>query len=162
MSRAVAVLLLPMLALTGCAAAEAPSSALTMTASSKPVPAARTVSGFVNVTATSEQFTVFFAASELDPFNKSYDCVAAGGYADVADGAQITATNSAGDVVAIGTLEAGQYDFELDKMFCQFPFSIEDIVLDEKFYGLSVGNVFRGNLQFSEKDMRVGPRLFLG
>ncbi|ANP73029.1 hypothetical protein PA27867_2077 [Cryobacterium arcticum] len=102
------------------------------------------------------------AATDLDPVNASYDCVSAEGYADVAEGAQITATNASGDVVAIGTLGAGQYEFESDKMFCQFPFTIADIVLDEKLYGLSVGNVFRGDVQFSEKDMRVGPRLYLG
>lgn len=162
MSRAVAVLLLPLLALAGCAAVPVLNSAATVTASSTPVPAARKVSGFVNVAATSEQFAVLAAATDLDPVNASYDCVAPEGYSDVADGAQITATNASGDVVAIGTLEAGQYDFESDKMFCQFPFSIEDIVLDEKLYGISVGNLVRGDVQFSVEDMRRGPRLYLG
>lgn len=162
MSRAVAVLLVALLALTGCAAAPAQGPAPTATSTSKPVPAARTVSGFVNVAATNDQFETFAAAGELDPLNRSYDCVSSASYADVAEGAQIIATDASGDVVAIGTLEAGQYEFESDKMVCQFSFNIEDIVLDKKFYGLSVGNVFRGDVQFSEEDMRVGPRLYLG
>jgi hypothetical protein len=45
---------------------------------------------------------------------------------------------------------------------CQTPIGIADIGLDRNRYGVSVENVFRGAVQFSEKDMRVGPRLYLG
>jgi len=160
MPRAIAALALAAILLTGCAASPAPRP--TATEVSKSTPAARTVVGSVRVAATDEQFAAFDEANNADPLNTSYDCVAAASFSDVAEGAQIVASDASGEVVAIGSLEAGQYGFTDVEFFCEFPFSIEDIVLDEKFYGLSVGNVFRGDVQFSEEAMRVGPRLYLG
>jgi hypothetical protein len=123
-------------------------------------PAARDVDGFVHVALTREQI--------LDSDDPGYtspgwdQCSSSAGFADVAEGAQITATDADGKIVGVGTLGAGHKLVMGGTLTCGFAFTINDIVLSAKFYSLSVGNVFRGELQFTEEDMRRGPRLFLG
>ncbi|WP_130176589.1 hypothetical protein [Cryobacterium sp. SO1] len=167
MSRALPVLLVCALALGGCASTSAPSP--DESTSTNTAPAARTIYGVVDVALTSEQFdaysaaTIAYIATKLtDPLGWPDDCVSSSSFSDVAEGAQITATDSSGEIVAIGNLDEGSVEAVAGVFYCEFAFTIDDMVLSEKFYGLSVGNVFRGDVQFTEEDMRVGPHLYLG
>jgi hypothetical protein len=71
------------------------------------------------------------------------------GYADIAAGADVTVTDTAGRVIALGRLDAGtptqpsEYD-------CDFAFHVEDVPV-VAIYGIEVSH--RGVQRFSQRDL---------
>jgi hypothetical protein len=142
--------------LAGCAGTTGSAAAGTPT----PTPASSekpwTVIGFVKVEV--EQTTEEVVA-QSQRFIETGDnsCVTPTGLDDIGEGAQIQVTAADGDIVAVGQLDAGEWD----KSDCAFRFTIPDVPRGEKFYGLHVGNESRGIIQFDEQRLRQGPVLHL-
>lgn len=83
----------------------------------------------------------------------SKECEGTGGFSDLREGAQVTVTDAAGSVVAIGALQAGASPLVGT---CVFPFTIKDVPGGSGFYGVQVGGEQRGTVRFTEDQMRSG------
>jgi len=82
-------------------------------------------------------------------------CSGTGGYSDIAAGADVTVTDAAGTIVAIGALGAGT----IADMACAFPFSVS-APAGKGFYGLTIGH--RSKVQYSESALAQPVHLSLG
>ncbi|MFE7235071.1 hypothetical protein ACFVAF_31470 [Streptomyces sp. NPDC057596] len=77
-------------------------------------------------------------------------CSGTGGYSDIDFGAQVTITDAAGTLVAMGSLGFGQ---KTDQG-CEFPFTVDDITPGSKFYTVEISH--RGGLTKTEEQLREG------
>ncbi len=82
-------------------------------------------------------------------------CSGTGGYNDIVAGADVTVTDAAGTIVAIGALGAGA----VTNMACAFPFSVS-APAGKGFYGLAIGH--RSKVQYSESALAKPVHLSLG
>lgn len=82
-------------------------------------------------------------------------CWGDGGYSDIAPGTQVTVTNEAGTVLAIGKLGTGSGTI----LGCSFSFTVE-VEAGHKFYGFEVSR--RGTVRYTEAEIRDGVELSLG
>lgn len=73
-------------------------------------------------------------------------CEGTGGYDDISYGTSVTVRDGAGEILATGSLEAGE-DLGL---WCNFPFTVEDVP-GADFYEVEVSH--RGGLSYSDKEM---------
>jgi len=73
-----------------------------------------------------------------------------GGYDDVQEGAQVTVSNSSGNVLAVGRLENGIYNG--GSMHVTFEFTVDDLP-DAAIYQVEVAH--RGALTYSKRDLTV-------
>lgn len=104
------------------------------------------------------------------------DCDASAGFDDIGSGGQVVVTDSNGSVLGVGVLSGGtQVRSGLTKQFvvasrnlygsnpsiCKFSFSFE-VPGGKKLYSLSVGNVFRGEVVYTEEELALGVALELG
>lgn len=79
------------------------------------------------------------------------------GYSDIAAGAQVSVTDSSGDVIAIGALEPGRtgqvedvWGVESEYPPCYFGFRITDVPVSGATYGVEVGQ--RGTVYFTQDE----------
>ena len=78
------------------------------------------------------------------------------GYDDITAGAQVTVTNEAGTVLAVGTLQNGTGT----GTGCKFPFTVT-VPPGHQFYGFEISH--RGVIRYSEEQLRTtGAHLSLG
>lgn len=101
-------------------------------------------------------------------------CSASSGYDDISSGSQVTITNESGEVIALGSLQDGVQSgsagwnyhewisFGKDVAMCSFAFEIPEVPGGEKFYNVSIGNSNRGEITYSEDDLKAGIGLKLG
>lgn len=85
------------------------------------------------------------------------------GYADIRQGAQVTVTDSAGKVLALGQLDAGtvKEDPTLAELSdCVFSFRVSGVPLGAGIYGVEVSH--RGKIQVPEADLGKPVELTLG
>jgi hypothetical protein len=91
------------------------------------------------------------ATMELDDSNNVDDpCNSAGGYADIATGAEIVVANGSGQTLALGELGEGIPQVG----GCVYNFTVKNVPGGKKFYGVEVSH--RGFVQESESNMRAG------
>ncbi|WP_326804470.1 hypothetical protein OIE49_26675 [Streptomyces sp. NBC_01788] len=81
-------------------------------------------------------------------------CSGTGGYSDIHFGTQVTITDAAGALVAMGSLSLGQKT----EQGCEFPFTVDDITPGSKFYTVEVSH--RGGLSKAEDELRTGGLAF--
>ncbi|MFJ2733449.1 hypothetical protein [Streptomyces sp. NPDC087317] len=81
-------------------------------------------------------------------------CSGTGGYSDIDFGTQVTITDAAGTLVAVGSLGLGQKT----EQGCEFPFTVDDITPGSKFYTVEVSH--RGGLSKAEDELRTGSLAF--
>lgn len=81
-------------------------------------------------------------------------CSGTGGYSDIAFGTQVTITDAAGTVVAVGSLDLGRKT----EQGCEFPFTVDDITPGSKFYTVEISH--RGGLTKTEDQLRAGGLAF--
>ncbi|MFJ3246495.1 hypothetical protein [Streptomyces sp. NPDC086782] len=81
-------------------------------------------------------------------------CSGTGGYSDIDFGTQVTITDAAGTLVAVGSLGLGQKT----EQGCEFPFTVDDITPGSKFYTVEVSH--RGGLSKAEDELRTGGLAF--
>jgi hypothetical protein len=101
-------------------------------------------------------------------------CKAASGYDDISAGSQVTLTNGSGEVVATGNLGNGMQSnsegwsyanwLRVGKgvAMCSFSFQITDVPGGGNFYQVSLGNNNRGEISYSEDELKAGIALKLG
>jgi hypothetical protein len=70
------------------------------------------------------------------------------GYADIRPGAQVVLADARGETLSTGRLSDGRFD----GLGCVFHFVVEDVARAD-FYAFSIGNGFRGELQYSYDEM---------
>lgn len=136
-----AVAAFALLALAGCSS----SAGATLTPS--PAATAFVVNGSITVPGMSE------TGSDDEV------CAAREGFDDIAVGGQVTVSDASGKTIAIGTV--GRGGFVKASVSCRFLFSVLDVPLGEKFYGVHVGKGPRGIVQFTRAEMQAGPELSL-
>lgn len=81
-------------------------------------------------------------------------CSGTGGYSDISFGTQVTITDAAGTLVAMGNLSLGRKT----KQGCEFPFTVDDITPGSKFYTVEISR--RGGLTKTEDQLRAGELAF--
>jgi hypothetical protein len=89
------------------------------------------------------------------------------GYTDVTAGTQVIVTDPAGTVIGTGTLAGGpattwsttNAGLTTSSQVYRFTVTVPG---GEKRYGISIGNVSRGRIWFSQQEMQAGPGLGLG
>ncbi|MFJ8271465.1 hypothetical protein ACIQ8G_14130 [Streptomyces sp. NPDC094154] len=81
-------------------------------------------------------------------------CSGTGGYSDIHFGTQVTITDAAGALVAMGSLGLGQKT----EQGCEFPFTVDDITPGSKLYTVEVSH--RGGLSKAEDELRTGSLAF--
>ncbi|WP_079189182.1 hypothetical protein [Streptomyces kebangsaanensis] len=81
-------------------------------------------------------------------------CSGTGGYSDIDLGTQVTITDAAGTLVAVGSLGFGQKT----EQGCEFPFTVDDITPGSKFYTVEISH--RGGLTKTEDQLREGELAF--
>jgi hypothetical protein len=79
-------------------------------------------------------------------------CSGQGGYNDMRAGTQVTVTDAAGAVIALGAVGAGQRGSDTSGTRCVFPFTVADVPAGHGFYGIEVSH--RGRLQYPEAQVR--------
>jgi hypothetical protein len=86
-------------------------------------------------------------------------CEGKDGYDDLALGAQVSVTDAAGAVVALGKIDAMSYtdDPGGDGLggTCDLKFSIPGVPAGKSFYGVEVSH--RGAVKFEEANLKAGP-----
>lgn len=138
------------LALAGCSSAEVQEETLTINGSVFTVPHnANSAGGLGDIEPDS-------------PLVDGGECRAADGYADIAEGGQVTIKDSKGEIVAIGQLSGGiqtgsegynNRDSVLYELaICAFSFSIE-APTGLGFYSIAVGNENRGQITYEESEL---------
>lgn len=104
-------------------------------------------------------------------------CVADSGFDDIAEGNQVLVKNASAEVVALGELGPGEFAFAQpinvpeevdiynvsvlggDYYSCVFPFNLDNVPSGENFYSVEIGNVARGEVVFTEEELRAGIEL---
>jgi hypothetical protein len=84
------------------------------------------------------------------------DCIGTKGYDDIRGHGQVTVTDAAGAVVAVGALDSG----ESWQSGCRFQFSVANVPSGKGFYGIEVGN--RSPIRYAEADLKDELTLSLG
>jgi hypothetical protein len=82
-------------------------------------------------------------------------CWGAGGYGDLAEGAQVVVSDPEGAVIGTGALEAGvwtSYTSPSNPSRCSFAFSVADLP-DVAFYSVEVSH--RGQVTYSRADLEA-------
>lgn len=154
------------LLLTGCSVpvAAAPSAAPEPT-STENAPQTRSVFGKVDAAITDFQYDAHLDKTingdPKDPNWLDRSCVS-DQYTDVNAGAKISITDAAGVVIGVGELEAGELAATSGRYGCVFPFTVEDVLLADDFYGIEVGNAIRGDIKMTLREMQIGPYLVIG
>lgn len=82
-------------------------------------------------------------------------CAGTGGYSDMRAGTQVTVTDPAGTVVAVGQLGVGDRRGDTTGTRCAFPFEVAGVPGGHAFYGVEVSR--RGRLQYTEAQVRDAP-----
>lgn len=131
-------------ALAGCSGAGKP-------APSSSSPTSWTVDGTLELHTTS-----LGGGSLEDIMSGKVPCKGAGGYDDIAAGAQVTVTDETGKVVGVGNLAGGRYG---DSGACLFTFEVDGVQPGRPFYGVEVSH--RGVVRF-QGDAVKEPKLTLG
>ncbi|MFF0245027.1 hypothetical protein ACWEU6_37065 [Streptosporangium sandarakinum] len=143
-----AVILALTAALTGCSA--------TQTAAPAPAPTAITIGGSLSTPGG-------VLIDDGDGNSTSQTCRTAGGYTDIKEGAQVVITDAASRTIALGALEAGEFEMPNGSWAarrCVFPFSLSNVPAGQKFYGIEVSH--RGRLQYTAEQITNSLQLTLG
>jgi hypothetical protein len=82
-------------------------------------------------------------------------CQGTDGYDDIQVGAEVVVSDDSGKTLAIGDLTTSTYDGS-----CSFTFAVKGVPTGKKFYGVEVTH--RGDVQFTEQQLKAGPTLTLG
>ncbi|MFJ8232579.1 hypothetical protein ACIQ9E_21840 [Streptomyces sp. NPDC094448] len=94
--------------------------------------------------------TLTLVDSSLSLLEEGEVCAGLDGYSDIHRGAQVNITGADGTLVAAGELGGGTKT----ALGCEFPFEIEGIPQDSKFYTVEVSH--RGGLTRTEAELRSG------
>lgn len=109
-------------------------------------------------------------SSDAESIPGGGECKTWKGFADISEGGQITVTNAANEIVAIGKLGAGVQQsrswtyrewFRMKTPICEFSFSFE-APAGESFYTIALGNANRGEFTVTEAELGEGIFLTLG
>jgi hypothetical protein len=98
-----------------------------------------------------------FTLHDDDLYVGSDGCSGQGGYSDISAGADVTITDGAGAIVALGHLSESE---SAGSEECTFPFSVPDVPSGKGFYGVEVSH--RGSLKYAEADLASPLSLGLG
>lgn len=82
-------------------------------------------------------------------------CESIGGYGDITTGTQVVLTDGAGKTVSVGQLQSTH-----SSTVCSYIWTLPDIPVGEKFYGIAVAR--RGVLQITESQLRAGININIG
>jgi hypothetical protein len=92
-------------------------------------------------------------------------CIATDGYDDIHEGAQVIITDQDSHTVGVGELQAGTVRLAVgpdDFNLCAFRFTVAGVAQGAKFYQVHVGNQNRGQLQYTEDEIRKPVELSIG
>lgn len=81
-------------------------------------------------------------------FSDGESCEGSGGYEDIYDGAQVTISNGAGEIIAVSSLENSQMDGTYE---CVFEYTMKNVPRSD-IYQLEVSN--RGKITYSHSDLK--------
>jgi hypothetical protein len=127
----------------GCGSAEPQGATSTPAAASpSPTPAVFTIHGSITIAG------LWNGPGEV--------CRTSGGYDDIKAGTQVTVTDAAGKVIALGDLDAGVSS----KTGCEFDFSVTGVPDGSDFYSVEVAH--RGELRYTRADLNSPLSLTLG
>lgn len=84
------------------------------------------------------------------------NCVLAGGYDDIQQGAQVTVKDQSGTIVGLGALDVGH----IQTGRCVFGFGVDDLPEGKDFYTVEVSH--RGELKYTREGLRESLTLTLG
>ncbi|MGW3608922.1 hypothetical protein ACWD6N_03385 [Micromonospora sp. NPDC005163] len=143
-----AALALAAIALAGCSSDPEPAPAAAVSAA----PAARVVTG-----------TLMLGDPDGVAWDSTTGCRGSGGYDDIAPGAQVVITDSAGATVGLGKLGNGVMETAPGATTadgCKFNFTVKDVPTGKNFYGVEVSH--RGKVQYPEQQLFGAFALTLG
>ncbi len=92
--------------------------------------------------------TVLVLDSRYSSLGPGATCSGEGGYGDLGGGAQVVLTDDGGETISTGRLSGGEFD----GLGCVFSFALEDVTRSD-FYGLTVADGSRGQLQYSYEEL---------
>ncbi|MGH3096478.1 MAG: hypothetical protein ACRDMV_10840 [Streptosporangiales bacterium] len=98
----------------------------------------------------------YASPSVLAAGDEGSPCYTSGGYGDIAPGVAVKVTDAAGKQIGLGTLQAGK---TIGPGGCAFPFTVKDVPLDKKSYGIEISH--RGTVVETPQQAKT-PALSLG
>lgn len=105
--------------------------------------------------------TIRVRATPPDERVEGGPCIAAPGYDDIAEGADVTVTDDRGATVGTSQLRSGTLKFiDNGNVWCSFTFIVRGIPAGKKFYALTAGQ--RDPEQLTEADLHSSINLQIG
>lgn len=100
------------------------------------------------------------------------ECFSGANFSDIAEGTQVSVSNQAGEIVGLGRLAAGRQELGgremdwgdwvvYDPPICEYQFEVE-VPPGADFYTVVVGGGARGELVYTERELKQGINLTLG